>query len=78
YITEQFIVRGVSTLLFDYAYDKGGLPLSVAIHTWFNLISFTSRWMAEGGTPDPCPEEESGASASVSVPPLMISYSFRF
>jgi len=77
YITKQFIIRGVSTLLFDYAYDKGGLPLSVALHTWFNLIGFTSRWMADGGTPDPCPEEENGTSVSV-MPPLMISYSIRF
>ncbi len=77
YITKQFIIRGVSTLLFDFAYDKGGLPLSVALHTWFNLIGFTSRWMADGGTPDPCPEEENGTSVSV-MPPLMISYSIRF
>ena len=78
YITEQFIIRGVSTLLFDFAYDKGGLPLSVALHTWFNLISFTSRWMADGGMPDPCPEENSGTSTSVSMPPYMISFSIRF
>ena len=77
YIAQQFVIRGVSTLLFDYAYDKGGLPLSVALHTWFNLISFSSRWMADGGTPDECPDEKNGSSASV-MPPLMISYAISF
>jgi len=77
-IIGNFIERGIATLLFDYAYDKGGLPLSVALHTWFNLINFTGRWMADGGTPDDsCPEDNNGASVSV-MPPLMISYSIRF
>ncbi|MCK4976461.1 MAG: CPBP family intramembrane metalloprotease [Anaerolineales bacterium] len=75
YITQQFIIRGISTLLFDFAYDKGGLPLSVSLHTWFNMISFTSRWMAEGGTPDPCPEEGNGGNSVSILPPLMFSIS---
>lgn len=77
YIVEQFIQRGVATLLLDYAYDKGGLPFSVALHTWFNLLNFTGHWMAEGGTPDPCPKDNNGASISL-IPPLMISYTIRF
>ncbi len=75
YIVEQFIIRGISTLLFDFAYDKGGLPLSVSLHTWFNMIGFTSRWIAEGGTPDPCPEEGNGGNSASILPPLMISIS---
>ncbi len=77
YILKQFVVRGFSTLLFDYSYDKGGLPLSIAIHTWFNTIGFTQRWFAEGGVSDTCPEEESRTSASI-IPPMSISISFTF
>lgn len=78
YITEQFIVRGVSTLLFDFAYDKGGLPLSVSLHTWFNLIGFTSSWMADNGVPDKDSNGGSGSSPSVAMPPFMISFSINF
>ena len=76
-IIGNFIERGVATLLLDYAYDQGGLPFSVALHTWFNLLNFTGRWMADGGTPDPCPEDNNGASVSV-MPPLTISFTYYF
>jgi len=76
-ITGRFIERGVATLLFDYAYDKGGLPLSVSLHAWFNFLNFTGNWMRDGGEPDGGIEDNEGASASIS-PPLMISFSFRF
>ncbi len=72
----RFIERGIATLLFDYAYDKGGLPLSVSLHTWFNFINFTTRWMAEGGKPESS-SEENGSAASV-MPPLVISYTIKF
>jgi len=77
-IGKQFVVRGTVTLLFDYAYDKGGLPLSVAIHTWFNFLSFTSTWMAEGGALSPGSENQNKGDAEMSKPPLMVNYTFRF
>jgi membrane protease YdiL (CAAX protease family) len=45
----QFGIRMGSTLLFDLAYDRGGLPLSTAIHSWFNFIAFTAGWLKTGG-----------------------------
>ncbi|GAI94809.1 unnamed protein product, partial [marine sediment metagenome] len=59
-------------------YDKGGLPLSVAMHTWFNFLSFTSRWMAEGGILESSLEEGNSMQNSVVLPPLMLNYSIRF
>ena len=50
-ISKQFVIRSATTLLFDFAYDKGGLPASVAMHFWFNAISFTTNWLAKSGTP---------------------------
>ena len=76
YILEQFINRGVSTLLFDFAYDKGGLPLSVALHTWFNMISYTSRWFRDGGVPDTSLENDNGLSVSI-MPPLIVTVSIK-
>ncbi len=75
-ITSRFIERGVATLLFDYAYDKGGLPLSISLHTWFNFINFTGNWMRDGG--EPSPSEDGDPSTSLTAPPLMISFTFRF
>ena len=45
----QFGIRMATTLLFDIAYDRGGLPLSTGIHSWFNFVAFTARWMKTGG-----------------------------
>jgi len=75
-ITSRFIERGVATILFDYAYDKGGLPLSISLHTWFNFINFTGNWMRDGG--EPGPSEDNGASETISAPPLMLNYTFWF
>ncbi|NQT26919.1 CPBP family intramembrane metalloprotease [candidate division KSB1 bacterium] len=77
YIIGQFIQRGVATLLFDFAYDKGGLPLSVSLHTWFNFINFTTNWMRDGGVPDTDPTDNTGTSVSV-MPPLTISFTIYF
>lgn len=73
----RFIERGIATLLFDFAYDKGGLPLSVSLHTWFNFINFTTNWMRDGGIPDSNNEDNNGTSISV-MPPLTISFTFYF
>ncbi|MEE9167204.1 MAG: CPBP family intramembrane glutamic endopeptidase [Candidatus Neomarinimicrobiota bacterium] len=74
----RFVERGIATLLFDYAYDRGGLPLAVSLHTWFNFINFTTNWMRDGGVPDINAIEENGGSASISAPLIMISYTWQF
>ena len=73
-----FIDRGIATLQLAYAYDKGGLPLSVTLHTWLNMINFTTRWMRDGGEPGPSIEGNGGASASISAPTLMFYYTIMF
>jgi len=50
----------------------------VAIHTWFNFLSFTSTWMAEGGALSPGSENQNKGDAEMSKPPLMVNYTFRF
>ena len=45
----NFAWRSEMTLAFDAAYDRGGLPLSVALHYWSNLLLATSRWWFYGG-----------------------------
>lgn len=59
---DKFIFRSLSTLLFDFAYDKGGLPASTALHFWFNNVSSTINWLSNGGSP----------------PPLTIAFSRKF
>ena len=67
----MFVTRAVSTLLFDYAYDVGGLPLSTAIHTWFNTVAFSLRWAASSGVAGPPPGGDSLSLAA--EPPLSLS-----
>ena len=67
-----FIDRGIATLLIGYAYDKGGLPLSVTLRTWLNMINFGACGMRDGGEPGPSIEGNGGVSASISAPPRMI------
>jgi len=68
---KMFATRAVSTLLFDYAYDVGGLPLSTAIHTWFNTVAFSLRWATSSGVAGPPP---GGDSLSLAAdPPLSLS-----
>jgi len=65
-ITGLFLMRGVSTLFFDYAYDKGGLPLSVTLHTWLNMLGYTTRWLGSSGVP-----QKTDNTKSTSVSPNM-------
>ena len=46
----NFAWRSAMTLAFDAAYDRGGLPLSVALHYWSNLLLAMSRWWFYGGS----------------------------
>jgi len=72
-IIEQFVFRSVATLLFDHAYDKGGLPLSTALHLWFNVVSVSMDWAATEGV-----KSSSSGSGSSAIPPLAIDFSIRF
>jgi membrane protease YdiL (CAAX protease family) len=45
----NFAWRSVVTLLFDAAYDRGGLPRAVALHFWSDLLLVASRWLFTGG-----------------------------
>ena len=46
----NFAWRAAMTLVFDAAYDKGGLPLSIATHFWSDLVLVMSRWWFYGGS----------------------------
>lgn len=73
-VINNFIFRAISTLLFDFAYDRGGLPLSIALHTWFNTLGQTIQWTKQRGVPIP-PED---ASTSSIIPPYQIRFSIDF
>lgn len=45
----NFFWRSAMTLAFDAAYDRGGLPLSVATHFLSDFILVMSRWFFYGG-----------------------------
>ncbi len=74
-IINQFIVRSVSTLLFDHAYDRGGLPLSTALHMWFNSLSISTEWASNNGIQNPDLDNDSSSSI---IPPLSLGFSISF
>lgn len=45
----NFFWRSTMTLLFDVAYDSGGLPRSAALHYWSDVLLLMSRWLFYGG-----------------------------
>jgi len=73
-VINQFIMRSLSTLLFDYAYDRGGLPLSTALHMWFNTIGVSMDWAANNGVKP----SSSNNSSSTLVTNFNISFSIGF
>lgn len=73
-VINNFIFRGISTLLFDFAYDRGGLPLSIALHTWFNTLGQTIQWTKQRGVPPP-PDEKPTSSL---IPSYQIGFSINF
>jgi hypothetical protein len=56
------------TLVFDFAYDEGGLPLSTAAHFWSDVLLLTLRWLAYGGAP-----ASSAPGAGSAIPPALRS-----
>ena len=77
-IAGLFILRSLSTLLFDIAYDKGGLPYSIPLHGWTNFVNNFGVFLNSAGVSSSEVSDQSGASASRSAPPLMITYTVRF
>lgn len=73
----QFLWRAGMTLVFDRAYDLGGLPLSAAVHMWSDVVLLMVRWLVYGGIPDPAasgsrlplflPESLAGSSAQMGL-----------
>ncbi len=52
----QFIIMhgievALSTLLYDIQYDRGGLPYTVAQHSWFDVFEFCKYSLTSGGVP---------------------------
>jgi len=47
----QFIWRAGMTLVFDEAYDQGGVPLAAAVHMWSDVLLLLVQWLAYGGVP---------------------------
>jgi membrane protease YdiL (CAAX protease family) len=66
-IAFQFLWRAGMTLVFDAAYDQGGLPLSAAVHVWSDVLLLLVQWLVYGGV-----AESARGSASrlpVALPP---------
>ena len=43
--------RAAMTVVYDFAYDRGGLPLCAAAHFWSDLLLLTARWFVYAGAP---------------------------
>lgn len=51
-IVFQYFWRSGMTLVFDTAYDQGGLPLSAAVHMWSDVALLLVQWLVYGGVPE--------------------------
>ena len=51
-IVFQYFWRSGMTLVFDTAYDQGGLPLSAAVHMWSDVLLLMVQWLVYGGVPE--------------------------
>jgi len=63
----QFFWRAGMTLVFDAAYDKGGLALSATVHMWSDVVLLLVQWLAYGGVAQS--SSGSGNRLPVSLPP---------
>ncbi len=77
-IAGLFILRSLSTLLFDIAYDKGGLPYSITMHGWRNFANNSAVWLQSAGVPSSNPPDRNSASTSKAVSPRMLSFTIWF
>jgi membrane protease YdiL (CAAX protease family) len=78
-IVFQYLWRSGMTLVFDTAYDQGGLPLSAAVHMWSDVLLLLIQWMVYGGVPEseltggsrfllPLPAADRGIPFSFTIP----------
>jgi membrane protease YdiL (CAAX protease family) len=78
-IVFQYFWRSGMTLVFDAAYDRGGLPLSAAVHMWSDVLLLTVQWLVYGGVPEseltggshipmPLPSSPRGITLRFSIP----------
>ena len=51
-IVFQFFWRSGMTLVFDTAYDQGGIALSAAVHMWSDVLLLLAQWLVYGGVPE--------------------------
>jgi hypothetical protein len=49
-IVFNLLWRSAMTVVFDLAYEKGGLPLSVSAHFWSDIVAVMARWWFYGGS----------------------------
>ena len=75
-IVFQFFWRSGMTLVFDTAYDQGGLPLSAAVHMWSDVLLLMVQWLVYGGIPESELNGGSHLPMPLAVPPQQITLSF--
>jgi len=76
-IAGMFILRSIWTLMFDIAYDKGGLAFSIPLHAWTNFANNSSVWLGSAGVPSSNPSDQS-AELSLKKPVVMFRFSIIF
>jgi membrane protease YdiL (CAAX protease family) len=78
----QYFWRSGMTLVFDTAYEQGGLPLSAAVHMWSDVLLLLVQWLVYGGVPEsesaigsrlplPLPMQNPGTPASLPGPVVL-------
>jgi len=64
------------TLVFDTAYDRGGIPLSAAVHMWSDVMLLLIQWLVYGGVPES--ELTGGSRLIMPSPSLPRGITLRF
>jgi len=75
-IVFQYFWRSGMTLVFDTAYDQGGLPLSAAVHMWSDVLLLLAQWLVYGGVPES--ELTGGSHLPMPLAPPTRGVTFRF
>ena len=75
-IVFQYFWRYGMTLVFDTAYDQGGLPLSAAVHMWSDVLLLLAQWLVYGGVPES--ELTSGSHIPMTLASPTRGVTFRF
>jgi membrane protease YdiL (CAAX protease family) len=72
----QYLWRSGMTLVFDTAYDRGGIPLSAAVHMWSDVMLLLIQWLVYGGVPES--ELTGGSRLIMPSPSLPRGITLRF